>query len=448
MKENYTFKKGDRVILVGGYSASPSNPRWDSVYRCAGKYLGGGRVEWNNGISNNSYGTDTDSHILALLSKEEEKEATKTTYKPDQGLCVVTGKMSEILDRYKGASVGHCNMSLAGYEKFRTGKKKWSNKPIKGKEKGLIISDRTFGVELECFAGSREEKDIGDFLINPNYIPETDGSLEGSYCREYKSPILQNKAGEDSLMETCAMLQRVGFRTNSSCGTHVHIGVPEAKEPKIDINMQERLKNLLLFYTVFDPCIYFLLPPSRRENRFCYPMKHMYSNSHISKLKADKRFDFFWYATTDEDRIRELKGMNRHGEQRIDRYCGINFNSLSLRGTLEIRYHQGTLDAPKLLTWIDFHTGIVDYVLNGSITEEQIESMKSIKDEREMLVTLLDLIKSCINKKTFKAILERYDTVNSPSYKDPIVQVEDEDDWDEEDEEYDNDEGDNDDEWL
>lgn len=364
----------------------------------------------------------------------------KTTYKPVKDFCVVTGKLSNILNTYQNRDVSRFNMSLTGYKKFMAGGKKWTNKSIKSEDKGIIVSDRTFGVELECTTDNYNSRAIADFLINPNYEAETDGSVSG-INREYKTPIMQNKAGEDSLMETCAMLQKVGFTTNNTCGTHVHIGVPEAKALAINTKNQERLKNLLLFYTVFDDAIFKLLPPSRRNNRFCYQIKDRYNQSHIDKLKADKRFDFFWYATTNEDRLREYKSESRYGETRIDRYTGINLNSLSLRGTVEVRYHQGTLDAPTLITWIDFHAGIIDFIMSGAIDEQQIEELKTIKDTRELLITVLGLMKSFVNKKTIKAIVERYDLVNSPSYKDPVPAIvvdedADEDDYDEEDDDY------------
>lgn len=442
----YTFKEGDRVKLIGSYYSCENNPVWGGSYRCGGTYIAGGQVKWDNGITNvyGTNGTTTRTHTLALLSKIEEDAIInkKTVYKTEQAVCPIMGEKTKILAFYDGRDVSRYNMSLAGYKKFvNSGSKRWSNKPIVGSEKGLIKSERTFGVELECTTNTYLKRSIADFLINPNYEADSDGSVSG-VCREYKTPVLQNKAGEDSLMETCAMLQDVGFYTNSTCGTHVHIGVPESKDPSSSAEDQEHLKNLLIFYKTIDPMVNMLLPRTRRNNRFARPMDMIYSGAHINKLKADKRFDFFWFKTADDASLKAFKSRSCYGEERIDRYSGINFNSLSIRGTLEVRYHQGTLDAPTLIHWIGFHAGIVDFVMSGKITEEEIEGLKKIKDTREMLVTVLEMIKSFISKKTMTAILDRYDTFNSPDWKAPEeptgrTEEEDEEDWDSDDDEDD-----------
>ena len=440
MEKEKLLKRGDMVILktTCGFLASESNPLINSQYACIGKVIvsskgtGWCEVKWDNG-EGNSYNSLIGRH-LDIASKEyiESIEKRETSYKTKKSICIVTGLMSEILKLYKGNDVSAHNMSLVGYEKFISKVERvYDPSIIEGDNNGIIKSRRTFGVELECTTNYYTSRDIADFLINNHFDIKSDGSVSG-IAREYTTPPLRGKAGELALIEACAMLQKVGMTTNRTCGTHCHIGVMEAISSDTTEEIQERVKNLLLFYTLFDDTICDLLPPSRRKNSYARRIGSVINKDHICKLKTDKRFDYFWYGNKDEKQLVNYRGTERSSDNGYTRYTGINFNSLMFRGTVEIRYHQGTLDAPTLLYWIDLQAGIIDYVMDGCITEDMIEKLQSKVSKmgsKEKLDLLLSLIKSKIGNKTPEVIQQRFDTYNAKVYTDPVPEVDEDEDF-------------------
>ncbi len=44
-----------------------------------------------------------------------------------------------------------------------------------------------------------------------------------------------------------------------------------------------------------------------------------------------------------------------------NRYRGLNLHSLLNIGTIELRYHSGTLDSTKIINWLFINTAIIDY---------------------------------------------------------------------------------------
>ena len=53
------------------------------------------------------------------------------------------------------------------------------------------------------------------------------------------------------------------------------------------------------------------------------------------------------------------------------RYCGMNMHSRIINGSIEFRYHSGTINQEKILNWVKICTAIVDV---GIQTSNEIES--------------------------------------------------------------------------
>lgn len=293
-------------------------------------------------------------------------------------------------------------------------------------KRGIIKSKRTFGVELECFnnKGNRAFK-YGLASIPTEYGIKNDCSISVGISKEVATPILGGKAGEDSLMATCSTLTKFGFSTNDSCGTHCHIAIPEAKRGVA--KTEKLLKNLAIFYSVFDPAIVSLLKEDRRNTNYAkyFMGKVIKIDVGNKKLLDDSfsktRFDTLFY------QVKRKSDTIRYKRERCvrDRW-GINFYSVYFRGTLEIRYHEGSLDGEELVNWIAFHAGIIDSIMDGTIKEGDILDCLSIKNTRELLIKLLDLIKDNINPSVEEVILKRYDkylTLNKKMSKEYISLV-------------------------
>jgi hypothetical protein len=112
---------------------------------------------------------------------------------------------------------------------------------------------------------------------------------------------------------------------------------------------------------------------SRQKNKYCAPLDksrnkglpNVRSSVAVKGWELEKiittpmnRMDFLcmYYKADPENIPRELS--NHYNEAR---YHGINFHPMySNFGTVEIRYHEGTLDAKDFLHWVAFHQHIVD----------------------------------------------------------------------------------------
>jgi len=113
------------------------------------------------------------------------------------------------------------------------------------------------------------------------------------------------KGEEDKVVKLCKFLQKNGY-VNKSCGTHVHFDMRHVNSKMVGLygrriaRCVEALKKIL--------------PPSRANNHYC--------------AKDINTFD---------------KGA---------RYAFVNLQSFNKYRTLEVRGHSGTIDATKILNWI------------------------------------------------------------------------------------------------
>ena len=294
---------------------------------------------------------------------------------------------------------------------------------IKSNDSGIIKSKRTFGVELECYNNKSKKAYVtGLANIHERFGMKSDGTIDGDYCREVVTCKLAGKAGEDALRHTCNVLYQTGFRAdNGSCGTHVHIGVPEARAMKGEDEKEKRLRLLALFYTVFDPAILCLIESNRRTNRFCQPLSQTLVKIDSDKkelLGTWKKYDKLKYACENRtevdteyiDRRKKSKSLLFHGK-----YYGINIGGIyTQRNTLEVRYLGGTLDPDEILHWIAFHCAIIDTVLLDGITEQEILKNLYFTREKELFEKLIELVKRRLDDETVANIESRFKKYNKP----------------------------------
>jgi hypothetical protein len=53
----------------------------------------------------------------------------------------------------------------------------------------------------------------------------------------------------------------------------------------------------------------------------------------------------------------------------MDRYRALNFNAYAKYGTVEVRQHQGTLNADKIINWIKFGQSVIAAAVAGTVCE-------------------------------------------------------------------------------
>lgn len=221
------------------------------------------------------------------------------------------------------------------------------------------MRDLKFGVEIEFFGANYVtviEKlraagiSVADFSgythkVIPQWKLTTDASVTSQDTGLYRglelvSPILYGDEGLDELQKVYEVLNSCGAKVDKTCGTHVHFDIA-------DFTVQN-CKNFLNLYYNYQNVINYLVPPSRRRNEYCKPLR----KDDLVKINQD------WVTSISD--ISYLLST---------RYRKVNLRSYIKYGTIEIRQHGGTTEFDKMEAWI-----ILMYqLLDNAKSEEKID---------------------------------------------------------------------------
>jgi len=286
------------------------------------------------------------------------------------------------------------------------------SKKFIGKKKSVIIkSKRPFGIEIETIYPNRNAITEVSKGLPKEFGVTTDGSLsakkDGMGGIEIQTPPLSLNKGEKSIKDACKLLKKNKYKVNESCGLHVHLDTAEFKNED-DASQFPYIKNLLLFYLVFDDCLSSILPRGRRNNRYCIRLQDHYHCKEVLDTRNRAELEVLWYRATSG--LREVRRRKTCRYSENTRYFGVNFHALLAQNHIEIRYHSGTLNAKKMLYWVALHQAIVDTVISGNIGEQTITDANSIIDTRRKVERMLQLINVKGNLR--KYILVRFDKFN------------------------------------
>lgn len=235
----------------------------------------------------------------------------------------------------------------------------------------VIKSYRWIGVELECLYTSSsgelerriinslsntlsievlkelEKKTIDNIWEFSNIKVVSDGSLNSGDSNYRTGEVVVNpRRGDYFIRDLNIILEAIKSEdgcVNHSCGTHMHL---DAR----DLDWHHRLV-LAGFVKLLEPHLYSFLAPSRRTNHYCKKVSQRWDNF-ISVTDRDS-FVNFWYDT-------ETFTNDRWNDKR---YYGLNYHPSFWTegpGSLELRYHSGTLSPEKLKHWAILWTSIVD----------------------------------------------------------------------------------------
>lgn len=197
---------------------------------------------------------------------------------------------------------------------------------------------RTFGVEIELIGpGTAAIQAALDAAGYGNWRVKYDGSLS-SGGSEVVSPVLSGEEGIEAIRAVTRILRTTGCRINRTCGLHVHHGI---RDLTVDA-----VKRAARAWSGNQGLIDGLVSESRRNG----------NNSYCRRL-----------STTDLATIEGATTLREIEYLRVDRYRTFNLGSYGRFGTVEIRQHQGTLDAEKIISWIRLGQGILDTAANGEV---------------------------------------------------------------------------------
>ena len=211
---------------------------------------------------------------------------------------------------------------------------------------------------------------------------ETDTSVQGDshlagitwIPLEVKTRIMQGMTTYERIVpKTLEILRNLNCKVNTSTGHHLHIGFPEvSSDPTV-------IRSLYNVIHRFEPVIYSLVAPSRRQSNFCRPLPD------ISRLLHDcKTFECF-----------------ERNLSRFDRYMGLNWTHL-FNGSprLEFRYHGGTLDAEKAIHWARLCTQIINHAAARSCQA----SPKQVAGDKAGLDKFLTTLGFRVNTKIYSKV--------------------------------------------
>jgi len=205
---------------------------------------------------------------------------------------------------------------------------------LKSKKAPLAFqSDNFVGVEIECIVKCSNEylkdKFIEAGLQSVVQLKE-DSSIRDMEDNEQGVEIValfKEKDAGNIIPRICEVLKakRISARVNTTCGLHVHLDMRHRI-------VSECYKNLYYSQNI----MLGMVSEDRRTNdRYC---------------KANVTPDF-------DRQLREGKTLNSEGA----RYHVINAEAYRKYKTLEVRLHGGTVNATKILNWVNMLTTIVNY---------------------------------------------------------------------------------------
>lgn len=254
-------------------------------------------------------------------------------------------------------------------------------------QKGNFNNNRGFGVEIEFIRpNSVSRQSICDALTvtcevegynhitRPHWKLVTDCSVHENSSQsarglvgdnEIVSPILYGENGFAQLKNILDTLNELGCEVNYTCGIHVHHDVTnkmvEGREQS-----QKFLANLIKFVAKYEHLIYKLVSPSRLDGRgYSTPVRKEFfgqsetiNKASVANMVArvkDNCISKYRYGT-------EINNNQPSPSVQYNRACGLNFRNVWTRGSVEFRYHNGSLNFDKIVSWIVLTQAIINTV--------------------------------------------------------------------------------------
>lgn len=181
--------------------------------------------------------------------------------------------------------------------------------------------DNYVGVEIECY-GALERDDLEKVLIDKKMHKWArtvrDQTIKPTEARPHAIELnfmFKESEADQSLKQVDEVLQAFNAEANNSCGLHVHLDARH-RDPAIMFH------NLVFFQDLL-----FKLNPSRIGNTYCQPAK------------------------TNDIALSE----------QTNHYAAISSYSYQKYRTIEVRIHQGTVDAKRIRMWVCILTKIANY---------------------------------------------------------------------------------------
>lgn len=163
---------------------------------------------------------------------------------------------------------------------------------------------------------------------------------------ELVSPVLRGRTGFAAIRKACQALRAAGCTVSTATGLHVHHGVSDLTVSAFK----------LLAHNWYDTqsAVDQMVSASRRGR-----------STYTGPLRRDDLESL--------DCITSMTARTNNGARQItdymDRYRALNFNAYAKYGTVEVRQHQGTTNADKIVNWIKFGQAAIAAAVAGTVCE-------------------------------------------------------------------------------
>lgn len=200
---------------------------------------------------------------------------------------------------------------------------------------------RLVGMEAECVY-----KDRGMVIREPdgwNMTSDSSISAGSNYSGiEWVSIPSRGDAIYDILTDLNTWAKDNMAHVNKSCGFHVHIDAT-------DLDWKD-LVSIAIVTQKLENYIYAMLPKSRRKVNWSKPIN--ISKDFLKSVESHEDFISEWYNS-----LGSSPSNDKYNEAR---YTGLNLHARYYLGTIEFRYHSGTLNLDKMLNWVKICNSIVE----------------------------------------------------------------------------------------
>lgn len=244
-------------------------------------------------------------------------------------------------------------------------------------EKYKLESNFSFGMEQEYFGMKKSSVEpLKQFMerFSPAWVLKEDFGVtynENVWVGyETNTPITTNENLTDTLLVTW-VLNNLRILVNSSCSFHVHIGITNNLAPEAQLPF---LKQFALNYIALEEELSFL------DHTLTQTYAEVFAKCGLTQEEAYKNI-------IDAQNVEELILATRpdckdhpdptHLSRMLSK---LNFNSMEVHGTLEVRHHVGTNRFSDVVTWLMFLDSMVaqtnNMLINGQTPHIPAEAEK------------------------------------------------------------------------
>ena len=221
-----------------------------------------------------------------------------------------------------------------------------------------------------------EEYDFHDYIDSPRgWELVHDGSLSAGGVELRTNKPVQSDMIKVLLNSLDRHILNHDTSVDDSCGVHIHFNA-------LDLGL-EYIKNLLHIMKHIEPIIFDTLPSYREDNRYCKPIYKKIDSFKINKIQNISDLCRFWYNQIGETDF----NMNHYNDSR---YFGLNLHSRFYMGTIEFRYHEGTVDTGDIYGWIKFLRSIVNKSIE--ITENSSETRDILRGKDTLQMSPIEQV--------------------------------------------------------